>query len=164
MHFFLKKKRIKFVHIVALSETSGEAESYRWQIWSWNKQTPLIAKFSFLSIYSAPSIREQSNYFNGINSYSISLQLWNRPFIRSFVPLLDLFLYWYLQRKLNELISKKSMDKLSKSLEVLKLLSNTTAEPLTTSNDKYERLFICLFTSLLSLQQSSTRSCINKQR
>ncbi|CAF1277551.1 unnamed protein product [Adineta ricciae] len=28
------------------------------------------------------------------------------------------------------------MDKLSKSLEVLKLLSNTTAEPLTTSNDK----------------------------
>lgn len=34
------------------------------------------------------------------------------------------------------------MDKLSKSLEVLKILSTTTSEPLTTSNEKYTINFI----------------------
>jgi hypothetical protein len=33
------------------------------------------------------------------------------------------------------------MDKLSKSLEVLKLLSSTTSEPLTPSNEKYKMSF-----------------------
>lgn len=43
------------------------------------------------------------------------------------------------------------MDKLSKSLEVLKLLSNTTSETLTTSNEKYAYLILCFLSSDFNL-------------